>query len=116
MDFFSHGIWGYIFFYRIKKPIYALLCALIPDTFSWLIYFFFRIFTVGFEHTGKPDLTIIPDWVFTLYGLSHSLIVAGFVILLIYFLNNNLSKTFPIYILAWPVAILMDIFFNKKKR
>lgn len=109
MDFFSHGIWGYILFYRTKKPIYALLCALIPDTFSWLIYFFYRIFTVGFSGGGKPDLAIIPDWVFTLYGISHSLIVAGIIILIIYLVCGKLSKNFPIYILAWPIAILMDI-------
>ena len=54
---------------------------------------------------GKPVLDNIPDWVFTLYGISHSLILAALVILAIFLIR----KKVPIYIYAWPIAILMDI-------
>jgi len=103
MDYFSHGLWSYIFFHRIKKPIYAVLFGLLPDTFSWGIYFFYRIFT-GMEF-GKPNLELTPDWVFTLYGVSHSLVVSLFVIGIVYLI----LKKVPIFMWAWPIAIVMDV-------
>lgn len=108
MDYFAHGFWAYIFFHRIKKPIYAVLCALIPDTFSWGIYLFVLLFTGGFT-PGRPDIASIPGWVWTLYGVSHSIFTAGVVILAIYLITKKLKKKFPIYVLAWPLSILMDI-------
>lgn len=105
MDYFSHAIWGYIFFYRTKKPFYAALAALIPDTFSWMIYFIFNLVTGNMSNGGPPHLDNIPDWVFTLYGISHSLIVCTVIFLVIYLV----FKTVPIYLFAWPVAVLMDI-------
>ncbi|MBT4824186.1 hypothetical protein HN695_03275 [Candidatus Woesearchaeota archaeon] len=109
MDYFSHAIWSYIFFFRTKKPIYALLCGLIPDTFSWLIYFIFSVVTGNMSRGGPPHLGSIPDWVFTLYDISHSIFVAALVILLIFGICKYYSKKFPIYILAWPIHILIDI-------
>lgn len=104
MDYFAHGIWSYIFFHRTKKPFYAVLFGLLPDTLSWFIYFVYRLVASDLRLTA-PDLGNIPDWVFTLYGLSHSLIISSLVILLVYLIVRKL----PIYMLAWPIAILMDI-------
>ena len=73
---------------------------LLPDTLSWAVYFVYNLFNG--THFGVSS---IPTWVFTLYGISHSLIFAGVVILLIYFLLRKV----PVYIFAWPIAILMDI-------
>lgn len=55
---------------------------------------------------GKPDLSSIPEWVFTLYNISHSLFVAFGVIILLY----AILRKFPWYALAWPIAIVMDLF------
>ena len=100
MDYFSHGFWSYIFFNKISKPWYAVLFGLLPDTLSWAIYFVYNLFNG--THFGVSS---IPPWVFTLYGISHSLIVAGVVIFLIYLFLRKV----PVYIFAWPIAILMDI-------
>ena len=108
MDYFAHGFWAYIFFHRIKKPIYAVLCALIPDTFSWGIYLFYLIFNGGFT-PGRPNIALIPDWTWTLYGISHSVFVALLMIVVVYLIFRYLKKEFPIYVLAWPLSIIMDI-------
>tara|TARA_Y100000034_G_C6858601_1_gene390493 strand:- start:142 stop:633 length:492 start_codon:yes stop_codon:yes gene_type:complete len=105
MDYFSHGFWSFIFFHKIKKPIYAVLFGLLPDSTSWLIFFFYHLFTSGFK-LGPPVLNGVPTWVFTLYDISHSLIVSIFVILIVYLILKKL----PIYMLAWPIAIIMDVF------
>ena len=110
MDYFAHGIWSYIFFHRSKQPFYAVLFGLLPDSTSWLIYLFVRLFTKGFAF-GKPDFTTLPDWIFTLYGLSHSLVICGAVFLVVYLAIRKI----PIYMYAWPIAILMDIVTHTKE-
>lgn len=107
MDYFSHGLWSYIFFHRSKKPIYAVLFGLVPDSGSWMIYFLYNLFTKGLTF-GKPHLSNVPDWVFTLYGISHSLIISGFFSLLVIWLVYHYRKTFFWYILAWPITVVMD--------
>ncbi|MFH1682666.1 MAG: hypothetical protein ABIA37_02615 [Candidatus Woesearchaeota archaeon] len=59
---------------------------------------------------GKPDLGAIPDWVFLLYGLTHSLLVFGVILLLIYLI----ARKIPIYIYAWPIAVVMDTFTHSR--
>ena len=107
MDYFSHGLWSYIFFHRTKKPLLAILFGLLPDTGSWMIYFFYNLFTRGFTF-GKPKLELVPDWVFTLYGISHSLIISGIISLIIIGLVYHYRQTIFWYILAWPISVIMD--------
>ncbi|MFC1690671.1 hypothetical protein ACFL0W_00695 [Nanoarchaeota archaeon] len=107
MDYFSHGFWAYIIFHRIKKWYYAVLFGLLPDTLSWGIYLVYSMITgfSVFRQPGPPRIDLIPDWVFMLYGISHSLIVFGIVILFVYLF----LKRIPVYMYAWPIAVLMDI-------
>ncbi len=104
MDFFAHGFWSYIIFHKIKKPIYAVMFGLLPDIVSWGLYLIISLITRGFR-LGPPLIETIPSWVFELYGLGHSVIVAGIVILAV----SLILKKFPVYMLAWPVAIVMDM-------
>ena len=104
MDYFSHGIWSYIFFHRSKQPFYAVLFGLLPDSTSWLIYFFYRLITWDLKF-GKPNVFAVPDWVMTLYGLSHSLVICAAAFLIVYLV----LKKIPVYMYAWPIVIVMDI-------
>ena len=103
MDYLAHGLWSYIFFHKTRKPLYAVFFGLLPDNLSWALYLFYRII-MGQFGSGPPVVENIPTWFFTLYGISHSLIVFAFVCLMIYII----SKKIPVYIYAWPIAILMD--------
>ncbi len=104
MDVFSHGLWSYIFFNKIKKPFYAVLFGFLPDVASWGIFLMYSLITgkLVFE---EPVVSNIPEWVFTLYGISHSLVVAAVVILIVFLI----LKKIPVYMFAWPIAIVMDI-------
>ncbi len=103
MDYFAHGFWSYIFFHKIKKPFWAVFFGLTPDNLSWMIYFFYNIFTG--QLFGRPNPALVPDWVFTLYGISHSLIIWGLASVLLCFI----LKKIPVYFFAAPIAIAMDI-------
>ena len=104
MDYFAHGLWSYIFFNKTKKPLYAVLFGILPDSTSWLIYMVVRIFT-GSLAMGKPNLHTVPPWMDTLYGISHSLIIFLLVAIIVYLVY----KKIPIYLFAWPIHILIDI-------
>ena len=75
---------------------------MLPDTLSWVLYGFHRLFKTG--TVGVPVLAEIPAWTFTLYNISHSIIVALTGILVIFIWRRRV----PIYIFAWPIAIVMD--------
>jgi len=64
----------------------------------------------GFNWKKKPDLSLIPKWVFTLYGITHSLFVISLVFLFVFLI----FQTIPIYLLAWPIHVLMDIPTHRK--
>ncbi len=104
MDYLAHGLWSYIIFNKVKKIWYAIFFGLLPDNLSWAVYLFYNLFTKGFNF-GPPVVDNIPNWVFILYNISHSLIVASFFIIIFSFI----FKKIVIYVLAWPLAILMDI-------
>lgn len=110
MDYFAHGIWSYIFFHWIKKPWKAVAFGLVPDTLSWVILFFYNLFLGNF-HLGAPDAGVLPEWIFLLYDVSHSLFVSFLVIGLIWIV----LKKFPIYALAWPLAITFDFLTHKRE-
>lgn len=107
MDYFAHGLWSYIFFNKTSKPWIAVLFGLLPDSMSWMIYFFYNIFLNGLT-LGKPNIDIVPDWVFTLYGVSHSLIVSSLACLIVIGLVYYFTKKYFLYILAWPISVILD--------
>lgn len=104
MDYVSHGFWSYIVFHRTRQPLLAVCFGLLPDTASWFIYAVYRLATgVGL---GRPILSEIPVWVLILYDISHSIFVAFGVIVIAAIALRRL----PLYMLAWPMAIAMDVF------
>lgn len=109
MDYLAHGLWSYILFHWIKKPWKAIFFGLLPDNLSWAVFFFYNLIYNGFGF-GAPVLDNIPDWVFVLYNISHSLIIAFSAIAFSWMLH----KKFPLVMLAWPTAIVMDLFSHKR--
>lgn len=110
MDFFAHGLWSYIIFHRIKHSFNAVLFGVMPDAFSWGIYFFFNLITGSFL-AGPPVMENIPQWVFMLYNITHSLFTCALMLITAY----CVTRKFPMYVLAWPIALVIDIVTHTKE-
>ena len=106
MDTISHALWGKGLFGYRKYRYLSFVFGAIPDLLSFGIYFLFNLIlnpsTIKF---GKPNLSEIPEWVFSLYNFSHSLIISIIFILIVYKINREISFT----MLAWPFHILLDL-------
>ncbi len=110
MDTFSHALWGKgLFGYRKYKWL-PLFFGALPDISSFGIYFLFNIIVNPTNiQLGKPELSELQEntpWIFTLYDISHSLIIAIIFILIAYFFKKDFC--FPM--LAWPFHIILDFF------
>ncbi len=113
MDILSHGLWGSIIFGRRNKRSFRLsfIYGIAPDFLSFGILFIQRLISSAVTGkwqigTGKPDLLSIPDYVNTLYNITHSFIIfiAVFILVALYFKR-------PIWeMLAWPFHIFLDLF------
>jgi hypothetical protein len=111
VDTFAHGIISYLGFGRnknikkkdrVKTAWLSVFFGVLPDLSSWTIYLIYRLFNGGF---GRPDPSIVPDWVMTLYGISHSILIFAAVIGIVYIIK----KTIPIYLWAWGLHIAIDV-------
>lgn len=109
MDFFAHGAWSFIFFHKIEKPWLAVVFGLLPDIVSWSPLFFYMLFTGDFLFRGQGS-PVLPDWVNILYGVGHSLMISLLVIGVVYLIY----KKWFIYMFAWPMAIVMDLFTHSR--
>ncbi len=110
MDFFAHLLWNYIFFNKYKKLKLSLAFAAMPDLFSFGILLVVGLFT-GFRWAHPADQTVIPSWVPVFYSLTHSLVIIAAVFLVVYLI----FRTIPVYLLAWPIHVVIDIFTHSLK-
>ena len=103
MDTFAHAFWSYIIFHQSEYVWLAVLFGVLPDLLSWTVFMFYPK-KKGFNWK-KPNFNLVPKWVFTLYGITHSFFVmaAVFLVVLLIF------KTIPIYLFAWTIHVLIDI-------
>jgi len=54
---------------------------------------------------GAPGLNTIPSWVHTMYSLTHSLIIAGVIVSILFYINTRVGIAAG----AWILHIIMDI-------
>ncbi len=78
--------------------------AFLPDMSSFGLLLAQRVITGTFT-AGKPELDEIPAYVFFNYNLTHSLVVAAVVVLLVW----RFARPLRLPVLAWPLHILCDI-------
>jgi len=110
MDIISHGLYGGVAFGRTSKISYwkAFFFGIMPDLFSFGLLFAFSILGIASGpdfNAGPPDPASIPQYVHSLYNVTHSLIVAGVVIGIVWFIRKKpLVEMF-----AWPLHMLVDI-------
>ena len=83
MDTLSHTLWGKGLFGYRKYGKLALLFGALPDLLSFGLYFLVQIVQRGFNiEFGKPSIETIPQWVFTMYDISHSCVIAFLIIII----------------------------------
>lgn len=116
MDILSHGLWGGATVGRKSKKSFltAFIFGVAPDLFS------FGIFTttvwLGYVSgpdwsSGTPDSKSIPQYVHSLYDLTHSLIIFGVAFFLVWAYRRK-----PMYeMMAWGFHIVLDIFTHSDK-
>lgn len=110
MDIVSHGLWGGLAFGRKNRRSFwiAFFCGIAPDLFSFGIFSAMNILGLvsGPDWSnGPPDPRSIPDYVYHLYNMTHSLVMFAVVFLVVWAIRKK-----PLYeLFAWPLHILMDI-------
>lgn len=110
MDTLSHALWGKGLFGYRGRPYWSLFFGALPDLFSFGIYFIINLlFKPEHLEFKKPNLDTIPDYVYALYDITHSLLIALICVGMIYFFIN---KNFAFAMLAWPLHIILDFPFH----
>ena len=105
MDTLSHALYGKGLFGYKKYRWYSFFFGIIPDIFSFGIYFIYLIVFSEFEF-GITSREELPYWGYELYDISHSMVTALVFIAIAYKIN----KDFAWPMLAWPMHIVVDFF------
>lgn len=103
MDYLAHALWTRAIYHKTQHPWWGAFWGVFPDTISWVPFFFYRIFTGGFERPGLGSA--LPAWMDALYGLSHSLVILGIAVGAVYLIKRRI----PIYLWGWLIHICIDI-------
>ncbi len=110
MDTLSHALWGRGFFGYRGKPYWSLFFGALPDLFSFGIFFIITFVDRIFNDTDIDYKNMdLPDWLYSSYDLTHSMVIAFIAIGIVYFFVN---KNFAFAMLAWPLHILVDFPFH----
>src|SRR3989344_3042476 len=104
MDTLAHALWSYIIFHNYELVWWAVLFGTLPDLLSWTVWMLWPK-KGGFSWKKKPDLNLIPRWVFTLYGITHSIFVMAAVFLAVFLVHGSI----PLFLLSWTIHVLIDI-------
>lgn len=109
MDIVSHGLWGGVACGRASKKSYwkAFLFGVAPDLFAFIPQFAYLIFSPESAHfgAGPPSSESILPLTYSLYNISHSLVVFAIIFGLFWIIR----KKPVIPMLAWGLHILCDI-------
>jgi len=109
MDTLAHALWSFIIFHNYEFAWLAILFGVLPDLLSWTVYLAYQL--IKGNKFGPPKLGKIPKWVFTLYGITHSIFVMGASFLITFLLVGYI----PIFLLSWTIHILIDIPTHSRK-
>lgn len=113
MDIISHGLWGGGLFGTNKKLFWiSFAFGIMPDFLAFSFPFAVRILSalsgngIGFDY-GRPAF---PDYVHSVYNVTHSLVVFTLVFLAVW----AIRKKVYVPMLAWGFHIFLDIFTHSK--
>ncbi len=104
MDIFAHGLWSFAIFHKRKDRWLAVLFGLLPDLLAFGPHLIYSLL-FGSAAFGKPALLAIPSYVFTVYNVTHSLVIFAFVLILLFIITKKVYL--PLF--AWALHIFVDI-------
>lgn len=110
MDILSHGLWGGLLTGRENKKAFwwSFGLGIAPDLFSFGLFTGMTLLGLASGpdwSAGPPPESTIPDYVHTLYDLTHSFVTFGVVFLVVWAIRKK-----PFWpLLAWALHIAMDI-------
>src|SRR3989338_297203 len=88
MDILAHGLWSYAVFHKKKYVWLAALFGILPDILSFGILFIINLLN-GSLRRGPPPLSSLPDWLYSAYNMTHSLVVFLVVFIVIYLITKK---------------------------
>ncbi|QGU00399.1 hypothetical protein SYNTR_1805 [Candidatus Syntrophocurvum alkaliphilum] len=103
-DVISHGLWGGALFGWRKNYWWAFGFGVMPDILTFGPYAIYRLLSGDLAY-GRPAIGDYPPWLFTMYDITHSLIIAGIIVFILFKLVPPIGYAS----LAWILHILMDI-------
>lgn len=109
MDIFSHGLWGGIAFGRRNRKSFWLsfLFGILPDllAFGPFVLLTFLGYYPPRNWGEPPHAEILPNYIYSVYNFTHSLVIFAVVFAFIWFLRKR-----PMWELgAWGLHILVDL-------
>lgn len=111
MDVFSHGLWGGITVGRKNRKSFltAVAIGMAPDVIAFGPFLVTRLLDQGwafFSQVGhRPNLATIPEYVHSIYDVTHSFIVFATAFLIVWAIRRKPMME----MLAWGLHICMDI-------
>lgn len=110
MDIFAHGLWSGAVYNRSKQFWWAVFFGVAPDLFSFGLFFvqmvlMGKFFARDFNRTEPPDPSFVPDYVHSLYNVTHSLIIFLIIFGIVWAIRKR-----PFWELGgWGLHILIDV-------
>jgi len=104
MDILAHGLWSYAVFLWTGHPWLAILFGILPDLITFGPLFVVNMFTRKLKF-GKPSAKSVPKWIYAIYDVTHSFIVAAIAIGIMFLF----SSAAPWFLFAWILHIVIDI-------
>ena len=111
MDVLAHGLWGGAGFLSGGRKMFAaaFVLGMAPDLLSFGLFHLTHPQWISQrilgEVSGPPPISILPDFVFHAYNLTHSLVVWSVLFGLIWLWRRHPPWLF----LAWGLHVLCDI-------
>src|SRR3989338_9551381 len=88
MDIFAHGLWSFGIFHKKKYVWWVVLFGVLPDILSFGILLIINILGGNFIR-GRPSLESLPNWLYSAYNMTHSLIIFLAVFLVVYLITKK---------------------------
>lgn len=108
MDIFAHTLWTAAAYKKwpLKFRLWAAFFGVAPDLFSFGLFFVQKLFSRG-VFWGPPEIIQIPQYVYMLYNLTHSLVIFITIAIILYFIRGRMI---PWLIGGWGLHIMIDMF------